>query len=311
MEIGCNIVTARSLGSGLLAAVTAALVRGMIGAEGGVGSPSAVPGLAAAGTAAADSMGVGESTKLVLLFGHDTNMQFLRQLLRLTWHSPGWERNIVEPGALLVFELWGHHGGTFSDKYVQLIKVAASPMQQRNASHSPPSRSALFVPGCEQHGRKLPPRLEPTACPLSVFVRLVGGAIRPNCVDNAGGAKDSTTALRLFAAKLREQSILPHFPHTHAQSKSTALPAVPSKDGKNDHEGSKISTFEYIFVVLFAVVFVWSCRHWYARGDDDIIGGAVGHSVGAVRAASNSAVELVASAANAAPRNTFESMPIA
>ena len=70
-------------------------------------------------------------------------------------------------------------------------------------------------------------------------------------------------------------------------------------------------TFEYIFVVLFAVVFVWSCRHWYARGDDDIIGGAVGHSVGAVRAAGNSAVELVASAANAAPRNAFESMPIA
>merc|ERR1719498_323699 len=104
----------------------------MIGAEGGVGSPSAVPGLAAAGTAAADSMGVAEGTKLVLLFGHDTNMQFLRQLLRLTWHSPGWQRNIVEPGALLVFELWGHHGGTFSDKYVQLIKVAASPMQQRN-----------------------------------------------------------------------------------------------------------------------------------------------------------------------------------
>ena len=155
--------------------------------------------------------------------------------------------------------------------------------------------------------------MEPTACPLSLFIRLVGDALKPSCVDGAAGTKNDTTALRLFAHELSQLSILPDLPHPRVTSH--ALPAAPSKVRKHSHGGSKTNTHEYILVTLFAVAvavaFIWPLRHRFGRGDDNIIGGAVGHGVGAVRAAGNSAVELVASAANAAPRNAFESMPIA
>ena len=129
-------------------------------------------------------------------------------------------------------------------------------------------------------------------------------------MDGAAGTRNDKTALRLFAHELSQLSMVPDLSHPRATSQ--AVPAAPRKIRKHSHGGSKTNTHhEYILLAAFAVAFAWLLRHRFGRGDDDIIGGAVGHGVGAVQAAGNSAVELVASAANAAPRNAFESMPIA
>jgi len=147
-ETGVNDVTARNLGSELMASVLEAL--------------------APAQAAAAPS--------LVLYFGHDTNLQFLRRMLRLTWLSEGWWPNVAEPGGQLVFEVYNEGVDSSEDQFtVRVLKVAASPEQQRMASplnaSAPPSVVPLWVPGCDD-----------VFCPLTQLLAIGKAAIRPSCV---------------------------------------------------------------------------------------------------------------------------------
>ncbi|CAK0833306.1 unnamed protein product [Prorocentrum cordatum] len=146
-EAGANEVTSRNLGSELLHELLRAL--------------SPAPGAAAPALAA--------------YFGHDTNLQFLRRMLKLNWLSEGWWPNLAEPGSLLVFELYEEPGGSES---VRLLKVAATPRQQRRAepltTEAPPSVVPLWIPGCRG-----------LFCPMSQFAALAGAAIRRECVEEA------------------------------------------------------------------------------------------------------------------------------
>jgi hypothetical protein len=44
--------------------------------------------------------------KIVLMFSHDINIHFLRQLLGLSWVSRGYAADAAVPGGSLSFELW-------------------------------------------------------------------------------------------------------------------------------------------------------------------------------------------------------------
>lgn len=146
-RLGANDVSARNLGSDLLEEVLVALTR--------------------------DDA---EERAVSVYFGHDTNLQFLRRLLKLSWLSDGWWPNVAEPGSQLVFEVYengevdGEPGST-----VRVLKVAARPHQQRTASPltsvNPPSVLPLWVPGCDD-----------VYCPLAQFVSIAQAAMRTECI---------------------------------------------------------------------------------------------------------------------------------
>ena len=116
--------------------------------------------------------GAAPSDALVVLFVHDTNQLYLRQLLGLSWFARGWEGNAVSTGGALVFELLEDGGGAH---YVRVAYVVASPRQQREAAAlslaAPLAEARLVVPAC---GARL--------CPLATFQRVALDALCADCV---------------------------------------------------------------------------------------------------------------------------------
>lgn len=164
---GTNEVSARNLGSDLLDELLAAL---------DPARPSSAPAIA-------------------MYFGHDTNIQFLRQLLRLEWLSEGWWPNGAEPGSQILFELYDEDPGVNSAtaKSVKLLKLAASPGQQRSKAAltkvAPPSVVPVWIPGCGG-----------LHCPLPKFLALARAALRPECVQAPSTTAANRTAVASGAA---------------------------------------------------------------------------------------------------------------
>lgn len=151
--MGANAVTSQNLGSELLSELLRVI---------SPPQPEAAPALAA-------------------YFGHDSNIQFLRKMLGLEWLSDGWWPNVVEPGALLVFEVYSEgdeQGGTTGGQTVRVVKIVATPRQQRLmmplSVSAPPSVVSLWVPGCGG-----------VFCPLARLVQTGLSALRPACVQDA------------------------------------------------------------------------------------------------------------------------------
>jgi len=89
--------------------------------------------------------------RLLLLVGHDTNLENIGGALGLSWIIDGrW--NDTPPGGALVFELW--KDGSTGDYSVRTSYMAQTLDQMRNATpHSvtnPPERVPVFVPGCSE-----------------------------------------------------------------------------------------------------------------------------------------------------------------
>eukprot|EP00927_Polykrikos_kofoidii_P022516 TRINITY_DN20989_c0_g1_i1.p1 TRINITY_DN20989_c0_g1~~TRINITY_DN20989_c0_g1_i1.p1 ORF type:complete len:621 (-),score=117.51 TRINITY_DN20989_c0_g1_i1:188-2050(-) len=149
--ISTNIVTSRNLGSELLWELLRALR-----------------------PATAVAPGAKRPPQVSVYFGHDTSLQYVRQMLGLKWLSAGWVPNLAEPGALLVFEVYEDVSGRDSEM-VRLVKIAATPRQQRSKAHltevSPPSVSELWVPGCGG-----------IFCRLVTFLELAARATQPQCI---------------------------------------------------------------------------------------------------------------------------------
>jgi 4-phytase / acid phosphatase len=89
--------------------------------------------------------------RLLLLVGHDTNLENISGALGLSWIIDGrW--NDTPPGGALVFEVWkAASTGNYS---VRVSYTAQTLDQMRNATplgvHNPPGRVPVFVPGCSQ-----------------------------------------------------------------------------------------------------------------------------------------------------------------
>jgi len=163
-QAGANEASARNLGSELMHDLLQAL------------SPASPDGAPA----------------VVLYFGHDTNLQFLRRMFDLNWLSQGWWPNVVEPGAQLVFEVYdGGLNVADGGAAVRILKVAATPQQQRTASplnaSAPPSAVPLWVPGCGD-----------VFCPLPRLLSIGWAAVRRSCVEplaaNATAGASATAA---------------------------------------------------------------------------------------------------------------------
>jgi len=147
-EAGANAETARNLGSELLQE----LIADLSAATGERGPPT-----------------------VVAYMGRDSGLQFLRRLLKLNWLSEGWWPNVAEPGAQLLFELYSDDRDS-GIRSVRVLKIAASPKQQRFASRlgvsSPPSVVPLLVPGCPS-----------IFCPLPQFIAIASASLRSQCVE--------------------------------------------------------------------------------------------------------------------------------
>jgi 4-phytase/acid phosphatase len=113
--------------------------------------------------------------RLVVVVGHDTNINNIGGLFGLNWWISGTQMDPSLPGGALVFELW-KRGGQDNAFYVRTSYVAQTLDQMHDASPlSPdnlPARSPIFVPGSSGKG----PDFD---SPLPAFVRQARRVIDP------------------------------------------------------------------------------------------------------------------------------------
>lgn len=114
----------------------------------------------------------GDSPRLMLLFGHDTNIADVGSLLGFSWHVPSYPANDIPPGAALGFELLRDSAGK---QYVRAFFRAQTMDQLRNQVTLDPSdpayRQYLVIPGCVEGA---------DPCPLSSFEAVVQNRLGAN-----------------------------------------------------------------------------------------------------------------------------------
>mmetsp|Transcript_16489 Transcript_16489/g.31158 ORF Transcript_16489/g.31158 Transcript_16489/m.31158 type:complete len:248 (+) Transcript_16489:179-922(+) len=133
--------------------------------------------LKAAGEEAGDVPLLTGDSRLVIHMAHDSNLQFIREMLGLHWTSPGWISDFAAPGDMLAFEL-----SEFEKRHwVRIVKISMSPMQQReNKKHnSKASTQPLAFWACEG-------LTEDLFCPLDHFAKAVTMRLRESCVRDPG-----------------------------------------------------------------------------------------------------------------------------
>uniref|UniRef100_A0A7S2DPP5 Uncharacterized protein n=1 Tax=Octactis speculum TaxID=3111310 RepID=A0A7S2DPP5_9STRA len=119
-----------------------------------------------------DGLGpVKPSDSILLLFAHDTNQAYLREMLELTWFIEGWPMDSLATGGVLSFELVQDENRQF----VMVKYTTATPQQQHDAtpldSGTPPSEAYLIIPECGTH-----------QCPFDEFQRIALSRLSMSCV---------------------------------------------------------------------------------------------------------------------------------
>ena len=121
--------------------------------------------------------------KLVYYAGHDINIYFLRNFLRLNWLTKSYNMNQAMPGGMLTFDLMteddNDNDGSSVQYYLRVSFVSQSYFQQRTAAPltgAAPQPDSVFVtiPECATGPQG--------TCPLEDFRALVLNAIRSECV---------------------------------------------------------------------------------------------------------------------------------
>lgn len=105
---------------------------------------------AASGKAVAGALSKPDD-RMLLLVGHDTNLENISGALGLSWIIDG-RRDDTPPGGALILELW--KDTTTGDYSVRTSYTAQTLDQMRSATHlsvhAPPERVPVFVPGCSR-----------------------------------------------------------------------------------------------------------------------------------------------------------------
>jgi 4-phytase/acid phosphatase len=113
--------------------------------------------------------------KLLILGGHDTNIENVAGALGLNWSLDGQPDNTPPAGAL-VFERWQNR--TSHQQYISLKIVYQTQDQMRSQQvltlNNPPSSIAITLPGCENIG---PNKL----CAIKTFHQVMTKAQLPRC----------------------------------------------------------------------------------------------------------------------------------
>jgi 4-phytase / acid phosphatase len=119
-----------------------------------------------------------DGEKVVVLGGHDTNIQAVGAILGLHWMIPGTQADPMLPGGALIFELW-RKGGPDGAYVVRVSYTAFTPDDMRQAAPDRPSpspvRAAVFVPEASDAS----PRYD---APLPAFVRHARKVIDPSFI---------------------------------------------------------------------------------------------------------------------------------
>ncbi|KDO20835.1 hypothetical protein SPRG_21323 [Saprolegnia parasitica CBS 223.65] len=121
--------------------------------------------------------------------GHDINLLYLKNLLRMEWATNDWNLNQPNPGSMLLFEVHADANKSAStsqeDFFVQAYFVAASPQQIRGAETlsptNPPNRVPVSIPQCSKDVVLANGELQ-VQCRFQDFKATVGKAIRHACV---------------------------------------------------------------------------------------------------------------------------------
>jgi len=126
------------------------------------------------------------SDKLVYYAGHDINIYFLRNFLRLNWLTDSWNGNEAVPGGMVVFELledkaYRSSGDAFSPFFIKVFYVSQSLAQMREARDLTkpalgPDSVFVTIPECASGPE--------ASCPLRQFRDLVLRSIRSECVSS-------------------------------------------------------------------------------------------------------------------------------
>jgi 4-phytase/acid phosphatase len=82
---------------------------------------------------------------LLILSGHDTNLNNLSGMMGVSWKLPGYRPNDTPPGGALIYMLWR---GADGQSFVKLRYVAQSLDQMRNAAAGPPEGQDVALSGC-------------------------------------------------------------------------------------------------------------------------------------------------------------------
>jgi 4-phytase/acid phosphatase len=115
--------------------------------------------------------------RVVILNGHDDNVENIGGLLGLSWAVPGVARNVSLPGGALVFELWqSPSGGALS---IRVSYVSETPAQMRAGAklslEHPPFVAPIWIPECSD-GRA------DGAGPFAAFAQITRRVILPRFV---------------------------------------------------------------------------------------------------------------------------------
>jgi 4-phytase / acid phosphatase len=119
----------------------------------------------------------GPAQRLIILNGHDDNVENIGGLLGISWAVPGVARNVSLPGGALVFELWQQpESGALSVRVAYISETIAQMRAgaQLSLDH-PPFVAPIFIPECST--------ASPTDdAPFAAFERLSRRVIDPRFV---------------------------------------------------------------------------------------------------------------------------------
>ena len=107
-------------------------------------------------------------SSVVIIVGHDTQLEELAGLLHLSWLMRGYQMNDAPPGGALVFELHAP-ADRAAEPFVRMFFVAQSMDAMRSGDGRNPNRVPVYVPGC--------PRLD---CPIGTFAKIGNSAVDPS-----------------------------------------------------------------------------------------------------------------------------------
>ncbi|OQR84358.1 hypothetical protein ACHHYP_13485 [Achlya hypogyna] len=132
------------------------------------------------------------ASRFLYYAGHDINLLYLKNLLRMEWDTNNWNANQPNPGSMLLFEVHADEGKETStsveDFFVQAYFVAASPKQIRRAEvlspQNPPIRVPVSIPQCSQDV-VLPSNKVQVQCRFVDFKATVGKSVRHACVSES------------------------------------------------------------------------------------------------------------------------------
>ncbi|KAJ0399489.1 hypothetical protein P43SY_003366 [Pythium insidiosum] len=198
MDLVTNEVNSENFGGTFLAHLTASFEQTMTGKA--LPLPAGKPG---------PKLAQSLDNRFLYYAGHDINLLYVRNLLRLEWYSHGWHPHEPTPGSMLIFELHSSDHAESSpltsnasvkvgrrlvgasetpspdSYYVKALFVTASPLQMRDgtplSADHPPNVVPVIIPECSRDVRLSDGSID-VRCSFADFKALMSRSLKHECV---------------------------------------------------------------------------------------------------------------------------------